>query len=99
VKLFTWTHNEARNLVLRTVSKSRITKLSAMQILAQSAQSAVFVKVITETCTLMLMQCEFCVTDICFDIPFGSVFVRISGRSVVKRRCDGPISGPARGLG
>jgi len=68
-----------------------------MQILAQSA---VFVKVITESCTFMLMQCEFYETDICFDIAFLEVFfVRISGRSVVKRRCDGPNSGPARGLG
>jgi len=54
--------------------KSRTIKLFAMQILAQSAQSAVFVKVITETCSFMLMQCEFCETDICFDIACLEVF-------------------------
>jgi len=66
--------------------KSRTTKLFAMQILAQSAQSAVFVKVITESCTFMLMQCEFCETDVCFDIAFWKCFVRTLDR-MVKRRC------------
>jgi len=52
-----------------------------MQILAQSAQSAVFVKVIIESCIFMLMQCEICVT-FALTYPFWKCFVRSLDRMV-----------------